>query len=150
MIFYEKSFRKRFTWSNAKILVVARNSICLSQNKFSLKVFKNTFEKTILYNPWQKAEHLRRNRQKWNMAYRLLSCDLETCPYSEVKRIELYLQYLKFVNCNGKYVLQKYNMQFFEEKVPISRFLIFSFQWVLSKFAGLESVPSLNPGNAKF
>ena len=63
------------------------------------------------------------------MAYRLPSCDLETCPYSEVKeRTELYFQYLKFVNCNGKYVLQKYNMQFFEEKVPISRFLIFSFQ----------------------
>ena len=63
------------------------------------------------------------------MAYRLPSCDLETCPYSEVKkRIELDFQYLKFVNCNGKYVLQKYNMQFFEEKVPISRFLIFSFQ----------------------
>ena len=63
------------------------------------------------------------------MAVRLLSCDLETCPHSEgKKRIELYVQYLKFVNCNEKYVLQKYNMQIFEEKLPISRLLMFSFQ----------------------
>ena len=39
VMFYEKSFRKRFTWSNAKILLVARISILI--------VFKSPFEKTI-------------------------------------------------------------------------------------------------------
>ena len=39
MMFYEKSFRKRFTWSNAKTLAVARNSILIASGQIFFETF---------------------------------------------------------------------------------------------------------------
>ena len=107
----------------------------------------NSFEKTIL--PITEGRISLRSRQKWNMAFRLLSRDLRTCPYSEVKKGLNFISSILNLLTAMESISSKIKHAVFWKKVSISRSLVFSFQWVLSKLAGLESVPLLNLGNAK-
>ena len=134
MLFTKRRKLFLFTWSSAKTFVVAKNCILVVLNEFLLK---HSSKKTCTLEFISEDKHLSQESKKF-----IIKLSKNLAIFSRKNRIVHYVQYLQFV----KYIEQntKIGHEVFEKKKgTISRFLIFSFQWVLSKFAIFELLTSL-------